>query len=78
MWIYPICSGLTTESRVFQPLEMSIPTVPSSVTIVKDCRGDFLRNATQKRIAATRYFLSFVVEINPETWPPTDNSLGID
>ncbi|NES04753.1 MAG: transposase [Okeania sp. SIO2F4] len=30
------------------------------------------------RIAPTRYFLSFVVEIQPEILPQTDNSVGID
>ncbi len=33
-----------------------LPAIPSSVTVIKDCRGD-------SRIAPTRYFLSFVVEI---------------
>ncbi|GGA23196.1 transposase [Okeania sp. KiyG1] len=28
--------------------------------------------------APTRYFLSFVVEIQPEILPQTDNSVGID
>nr|WP_293098697.1 hypothetical protein [Okeania sp. SIO2F4] len=28
--------------------------------------------------APTRYFLSFVVEILPETLPKTNNSVGID
>ncbi|WP_202221338.1 transposase [Okeania sp. KiyG1] len=41
-------------------------------------RGDFLRNAAQTRIAPTRYFLSFVVEIQPEILPQTDNSVGVD
>ncbi|GGA08547.1 RNA-guided endonuclease TnpB family protein [Okeania sp. KiyG1] len=41
-----------------------LPNVPSSVTIIKD--------------SANRYFLSFVVEILPETLPKTDNSVGID
>ncbi|NEQ77739.1 MAG: IS200/IS605 family element transposase accessory protein TnpB [Okeania sp. SIO2C9] len=41
-----------------------LPGQPSSVTIIKD--------------SAHRYFLSFVVEINPETLPQTDNSVGID
>ncbi len=48
-----------------------LPAAPSSVTVIKDCRGD-------SRIAPTRYFLSFVVEIRPETLPKTDNSVGID
>ncbi len=34
------------------------------VTIIKD--------------SANRYFLSFVVEIQPETLPKTDNSVGIN
>ncbi len=41
-----------------------LPAAPSSVTIIKD--------------SANRYFLSFVVETLPETWPHTDNSVGID
>ncbi len=48
-----------------------LPAAPSSVTVIKDCRGD-------SRIASTRYFLSFVVEIQPEVLPQTDNSVGID
>ncbi len=45
--------------------------MPSSVTVIKDCRGE-------ERIAPTRYFLSFVVETLPENLPQTDNSVGID
>ena len=30
------------------------------------------------RDAAHRYFVSFVVEIQPETLPPTENSVGVD
>ncbi|WP_287523928.1 transposase [Okeania sp. SIO2C2] len=41
-----------------------MPAAPSSVTIIKD--------------SANRYFLSFVVEIIPETLAHTDNSVGID
>ncbi len=41
-----------------------LPTAPSSVTVIKD--------------SAHRYFLSFVVEIQPEILPKTDNSIGID
>ena len=41
-----------------------LPSEPSSVTVIKD--------------SANRYFLSFVVEIQPETLPKTDNSVGID
>ncbi|MDJ0518840.1 MAG: hypothetical protein QNJ74_22145 [Trichodesmium sp. MO_231.B1] len=48
-----------------------MPATPSSVTVIKDCRGD-------SRIASTRYFLSFGVEIQPENLPITDNSVGID
>ncbi len=33
MWIYPICGGFPTESRVFQPLEMSIVVVSKQVMI---------------------------------------------
>ncbi|HAZ45411.1 MAG TPA: transposase [Cyanobacteria bacterium UBA11369] len=41
-----------------------LPSVPSSVTVIRD--------------AAHRYFVSFVVEIQPETLAPTDNSVGVD
>ncbi len=41
-----------------------LPAAPSSVTVIKD--------------SANRYFLSFVVEINPESWPQIDDSVGID
>ncbi|NEP81654.1 MAG: IS200/IS605 family element transposase accessory protein TnpB [Okeania sp. SIO3B3] len=41
-----------------------LPALPSSVTVIKD--------------SANRYFLSFVVEIQPEILPKTDNSVGID
>ena len=41
-----------------------LPLVPSSVTVIKD--------------SANRYFLSFVVEILPETLAKTDNLVGID
>ena len=41
-----------------------LPSVPSSVTIIKDC--------------ADRYFLSFVVEIEKELAKPTNKTIGID
>ena len=41
-----------------------LPSEPSSVTVIKDSAG--------------RYFLSFVVEIEPEPVPVTDKSCGID
>jgi putative transposase len=41
-----------------------LPSVPSSVTIVKDC--------------ANRYFLSFVVEINPDIVEAKNHGIGID
>ncbi|NEQ71626.1 MAG: IS200/IS605 family element transposase accessory protein TnpB [Okeania sp. SIO2C9] len=41
-----------------------LPATPSSVTVIKD--------------SANRYFLSFVVEIQPEVLHQTDNSVGID
>ena len=41
-----------------------LPAAPSSVTVIKD--------------SANRYFLSFVVEIQAETLPKTDGSVGID
>ena len=41
-----------------------LPSKPSSVTVIKD--------------AADRYFLSFVVEIRPETLPNNDQTVGID
>ncbi len=41
-----------------------LPDDPSSVTVIKD--------------SANRYFLSFVVEIQPKILPQTDSSVGID
>jgi putative transposase len=41
-----------------------LPSDPSSVTIVKDC--------------ANRYFLSFVVEVNPDVVEAKNHSIGID
>ena len=41
-----------------------LPPDPSSVTVIKDASG--------------RYFLSFVVEINPEKLPDNGQSVGID
>lgn len=41
-----------------------LPSEPSSVTIIKDC--------------ANRYFLSFVVEINPNIVKAKNHSIGID
>ncbi len=41
-----------------------LPATPSSVTVIKD--------------SSNRYFLSFVVEIQPEILPKTDSSVGID
>jgi putative transposase len=41
-----------------------LPSEPSSVTVLKDCAG--------------RYFLSFVVEIEPEIEPAQKPSVGID
>jgi len=41
-----------------------LPSIPSSATIIKD--------------SADRYFISFVVEYNPEPLPENNNSVGID
>jgi putative transposase len=41
-----------------------LPSEPSSVTIIKDC--------------ANRYFLSFVVEVNPDIVEAKNHSIGID
>ena len=41
-----------------------LPSEPGSVTVIKDC--------------ANRYFLSFVVEINPASPLPKNQSVGID
>ncbi len=41
-----------------------LPSKPSSVTVIKD--------------AANRYFLSFVVEVNPEQLPANGQSIGVD
>ncbi|MDH2391897.1 RNA-guided endonuclease TnpB family protein [Streptomyces sp. HNM0663] len=42
----------------------ALPSVPSTVTVIKD--------------AACRYFASFIVETDPETLPETDAVVGID
>ncbi|MFF3357140.1 RNA-guided endonuclease InsQ/TnpB family protein, partial [Streptomyces sp. NPDC002917] len=42
----------------------SLPSAPSTVTVIKDSAG--------------RYFASFVVETDPGTPPATDNVVGID
>ncbi|XZN88853.1 MAG: RNA-guided endonuclease InsQ/TnpB family protein [Microcoleus sp.] len=42
----------------------ALPSEPSSVTVIKDC--------------ANRYFLSFVVEINPDIVEAKNHSIGID
>ncbi|XIE81673.1 RNA-guided endonuclease InsQ/TnpB family protein [Streptomyces sp. SBR177] len=42
----------------------SLPSTPSTVTVIKD--------------SADRYFASFVVETEPETLPATDSVVGID
>jgi putative transposase len=48
-----------------QPIwSRELPSPPSSVTVVKDC--------------ANRYFLSFVVDAEPEIAPPINPSVGID
>lgn len=41
-----------------------LPAVPSSATLIKD--------------SADRYFVSFVVEFNPQQLPQNQNSVGID
>ncbi len=41
-----------------------LPSEPTSVTVIKDCAG--------------RYFLSFVVEVEPETKSPLYPAIGID
>jgi putative transposase len=41
-----------------------LPSDPSSVTVIKDCAG--------------RYFLSFVVEIQPITVEPKNQGVGVD
>ena len=41
-----------------------LPSLPSSVTVIKD--------------AASRYFVSFVVEVNPTALPNNGQSVGID
>jgi putative transposase len=41
-----------------------LPAQPSSVTVIKD--------------ATDRYFLSFVVKVNPETLPQSTSSVGVD
>ncbi|WP_293334331.1 transposase [Microcoleus sp. CAWBG58] len=50
---------------VVQPIwSRQLPSDPSSATIIKDC--------------ANRYFLSFVVEINPDIVEAKNHSIGID
>ncbi|PPT07633.1 Transposase [Geitlerinema sp. FC II] len=41
-----------------------MPSEPSSVTVIKDCAG--------------RYFLSFVVEIEPIEVEPENQGVGVD
>lgn len=41
-----------------------LPSTPTSVTVIKDCAG--------------RYFLSFVVEVEPEIKSPKNPAIGID
>ena len=41
-----------------------LPSVPSSVTVIKDC--------------ANRYFVSFVVEVEPVSIPAKSPSIGVD
>jgi putative transposase len=41
-----------------------LPSLPSSVTVIKDSAG--------------RYFASFVVEVGPRPWPVTEAAIGID
>ncbi|WP_333109791.1 MULTISPECIES: transposase [unclassified Microcoleus] len=45
-------------------LSRELPSDPSSATVIKDC--------------ANRYFLSFVVEINPDMVEAKNHSIGID
>ena len=45
-------------------MSRQLPSEPSFLTIIGD--------------SDNRYFASFVVEINPEPLPKTDNSIGID
>lgn len=45
-------------------LSRVLPSAPSSVTVIKDC--------------ANRYFLSFVVEVEPVNIDPQNQSIGID
>ena len=50
---------------IFKPIwSRELPDAPSSVTIIKDC--------------ANRYFLSFVVEVEPININPKNQSVGID
>lgn len=50
--------------NVFPVWSRALPSEPTSVTVIKDC--------------ADRYFLSFVVEIQPENVTPINPSVGID
>ncbi|TAE66965.1 MAG: transposase [Oscillatoriales cyanobacterium] len=54
-----------TKIGIVKPIwSRQLPSEPSSVTIIKDC--------------ANRYFLSFVVEVNPDIVEAKNHSIGID
>jgi len=55
---------LTKVGKIKAVLSRPLPSKPSSATIIKD--------------AANRYFVSFVVETNPEPLEPNGQSIGID
>ncbi|WP_293136491.1 transposase [Okeania sp. SIO3I5] len=55
---------LTKVGKIKIVWSRELPADPISLTIIKD--------------SANRYFASFVVDINPESFPKTNNSVGID
>ena len=55
-----------------------LPAVPSSVTVIKECREDSRLRSIPQEIAPTRYFLNLVIETCAKILPKTDNLVGID
>lgn len=62
--IYQHCVSLAKIGKLKIVWSRELPSEPSSVTVIKD--------------AASRYFVSFVVEIQSQSLPSTRNTVGID
>jgi putative transposase len=62
--IYQHCVSLAKIGKLKIVWSRELPSDPSSVTVIKD--------------AASRYFISFVVEIQYQYLPSTGNTVGID